>query len=59
GMAALNCVAEDLLYGRVDLVGPPDKPLVMELELIEPEVFLPMSAGAADRFADAVVGRFG
>jgi glutathione synthase/RimK-type ligase-like ATP-grasp enzyme len=56
---ALGCVEADLLYARVDLVGPPDDPLVMELELIEPEVFLPMADGAADRFARAIVGRLG
>ena len=26
----------------------------MELELIEPEIFLPMADGAADRLADAI-----
>jgi glutathione synthase/RimK-type ligase-like ATP-grasp enzyme len=58
-MKALACVKEELLYGRVDLVGAPDQPLVMELELIEPEVFLPMAVGAADRFADAIATRLG
>jgi len=32
--------ARELLYARVDLVEGPDGPLVMELELIEPELFL-------------------
>lgn len=53
--AALDCVAADLLYARVDLVGTAAAPLVMELELIEPEVFLPMADGSADRFAEAVL----
>ena len=53
--SALACVSEDLLYARVDLVGTADAPLVMELELIEPEIFLPMAEGSADRLADAVL----
>jgi hypothetical protein len=53
--AALACVTADLLYARVDLVGTAESPLVMELELIEPELFLPIAAGSADRLAEAVV----
>jgi glutathione synthase/RimK-type ligase-like ATP-grasp enzyme len=52
---ALSCVDGDLLYARVDMIGTAEAPLVMELELIEPEVFLPTAAGAADRFGDAIV----
>ena len=48
-------MASDLLYARVDLVGTADAPLVMELELIEPEIFLPMADGSADRLAEAVL----
>jgi glutathione synthase/RimK-type ligase-like ATP-grasp enzyme len=40
-----------LSYARVDLVGTPDRPVVMELELIEPELFLTRAPGSADRFA--------
>ena len=54
-LAALESVTNDLLYARVDLVGTAEAPLVMELELIEPEIFLPMAAGSADRLADAVL----
>ena len=44
-----------LLYARVDVVpGPDGSPVVMELELTEPCLFLDRSAGAADRFAAAV-----
>jgi glutathione synthase/RimK-type ligase-like ATP-grasp enzyme len=56
---ALSCVDADLLYARVDLVGAPEQPRVMELELIEPEVFLPMADGAAGRFADAIAATLG
>ena len=44
-----------LLYGRVDLVRSGTKFRVMELELIEPALYLRMDPGAPDRFADAVV----
>jgi glutathione synthase/RimK-type ligase-like ATP-grasp enzyme len=44
-----------LTYARVDLVQLPDGPAVMELELIEPFLFLTYAAGSIDRFADALV----
>lgn len=44
-----------LLYARVDLAPGPAGPLLMELELIEPSLFLPTSEGAATRVAEAVV----
>lgn len=44
----------DLVYARVDLVPGPDGPLLMELELVEPSLFLPTSAGAAVRAAAAI-----
>lgn len=49
--------AGDLLYARVDLVpGADGEPLLLELELVEPSVFLPQApAGTADRFAAAIV----
>ena len=47
-----------LLYTRVDLVpGPDGDPVVIEVELAEPSLFLGTSPGAAERFADAVVER--
>lgn len=46
---------EGLLYARVDLAGPRDAPQLMELELIEPQLFLDRAHGAADRLAAAVV----
>jgi glutathione synthase/RimK-type ligase-like ATP-grasp enzyme len=46
---------EPLLYARVDLVpGPDGAPVLMELEVSEPSMFLRQSAGAAERFAAAV-----
>ena len=44
------------LYARVDLVRLPDGgPAVMELELIEPSLYLPFDPRAPERFADAIV----
>ncbi len=44
-----------LLYARVDLVTAPDgSPLVIELELTEPSLFLPHSEGGADRLIQAL-----
>ena len=40
----------DCLHARVDLLGP----YLLELELIEPELFL--TEAAVERFADAIVG---
>jgi len=52
--AALDRVDAELLYARVDLVGTIESPLVMELELIEPELFLPMAPGSAELLAAAI-----
>lgn len=47
-----------LLYARVDLV-PDDagSPVVLELELVEPSLFLGHAPGAADRVAGAIADR--
>lgn len=52
--AALAVVGQPLLYARVDLVPGPDGPLLLELELTEPSLFLRHAEGAAARFAAAV-----
>ncbi len=45
----------ELMYARVDLVTAADgSPLVIELELTEPSLFLPWSDGGADRLVDAI-----
>jgi hypothetical protein len=51
--AALRIAPERTLYARVDLLGG----LVLELELVEPSLYLAYSMGAADRLASAVRGR--
>lgn len=44
-----------LAYARVDLVdGPDGQPVVMELELTEPQLYLPHGEGASDRLVRAV-----
>lgn len=55
--AALAAVPADLLYARVDLVPSADGPLLMELELIEPYLFLTDAAGSTQRFAAAIMNR--
>ncbi|GGM07503.1 ATP-grasp domain-containing protein [Nakamurella endophytica] len=49
--------ADDLLYARVDLVGPGPAPLLMELELIEPGLFLGHAPGGAAALARAALDR--
>lgn len=47
-----------LLYARVDVIPDVDgAPLLLELELSEPSVFLAHDAGAAARFASAIAAR--
>jgi hypothetical protein len=49
-----------LLYARVDVApGADGTPVVMELELIEPSLFLAQSPVARQRLVDAVVRRLG
>lgn len=45
------------LYARVDLVETVRGPLLMELELIEPELYFLLAPEAADRMADAILAR--
>lgn len=47
----------DLLYARIDLLPSPSGPLVVEVELTEPSLFLSHHDGAAARFANAIAGR--
>lgn len=52
----LAAVDEPLLYARIDLVrGLDGQPQLIELELIEPDLYLGYDAGAGRRFAEAVV----
>jgi glutathione synthase/RimK-type ligase-like ATP-grasp enzyme len=56
----LAAVEEDLLYARIDLVrGLGGAPELIELELIEPDLYLGYGAEAGSRFAAAVGERIG
>ena len=46
----------DLLYARVDGVEDEGRLVLMELECVEPNLFFEHDAGAAYRFADALLG---
>jgi hypothetical protein len=46
------------LYARVDMVpGPTGDPVLIELELVEPNLYLNIYPDTADRLADAIVGQ--
>jgi glutathione synthase/RimK-type ligase-like ATP-grasp enzyme len=55
---ALAAVGRSLLYARIDCVTTPDGPRLMELELIEPTLFLSLAPGPAlDALGVAVANR--
>jgi glutathione synthase/RimK-type ligase-like ATP-grasp enzyme len=55
---ALATIDQPLLYARVDLVrGRDDQPVVMEMELVEPELFFAHAPDSAARLVDAMVER--
>src|SRR6185369_3729213 len=57
---ALAPWAERLLYGRVDMAPDQEgKPMIMELELIEPSLFLLQHPPALARLVDAILSRVG
>ena len=46
------------LYARIDLIrDDEDRPVVLELELVEPSLFFAFGPGSARRFAEAIVAR--
>jgi hypothetical protein len=54
-LAAVPGGADRLLYARIDMIpGPAGEPLLVELELTEPSLFLGAASGAADRLATAI-----
>lgn len=55
---ALDLVANPWIYARVDLVvGELSGPMVVEIELLEPDLFLRYADGSAERLAQALLGR--
>jgi glutathione synthase/RimK-type ligase-like ATP-grasp enzyme len=58
GERALAAAPGDPLYARIDLVHSDDgRPLLIELELIEPSLYLDVDAGSADVLARAMLAR--
>ena len=56
GLAALRVAdAQRLLYARVDIVSTDDGPAVIELELIEPALYLDTSPQSAEILARALL----
>ncbi len=53
-LVAMPFAIESLLYARVDLAPADGSPLVLELELAEPSLYLSCQEGSADRLADAI-----
>jgi glutathione synthase/RimK-type ligase-like ATP-grasp enzyme len=53
--AILDAIPEPLLYARVDVVNRGGQLVLMELELIEPYLFLEYAEGAPARFAEALL----
>jgi hypothetical protein len=51
--AVLAAIDEPLLYARIDLVPGPDGPLVIEIELIEPDLYLGYDPAGGAGFAAA------
>lgn len=59
-LAAVPGGADRLLYARVDVIpGPDGSPLLVELELTEPSLFLLHAPGSADRLAEGILARLG
>ncbi|HEV2748401.1 MAG TPA: hypothetical protein VGW34_14020 [Allosphingosinicella sp.] len=54
--AILAAVEEELLYARIDLVrGLDGRPVLMELELVEPDLYLEYDAAGGTRWRDAIL----
>lgn len=57
---ALRTLASDnLLLARVDLLPTSEGPVVLEVELTEPSLWLGYAPGATERFADAIAAQLG
>ena len=57
--ALATVTAEPLLYARVDLMEGEAGPVVSEIELTEPYLFLRYAQGAVARFVDAICAELG
>ena len=54
---AMAMAPDELVYARVDLLDVTGQPTLMELELIEPDLFLRTAPGSVERFAAAVAAQ--
>ena len=54
---AMAMAPDELVYARVDLIDVAGRPTLMELELIEPDLFLRTAPGSVERFAAAVAAQ--
>jgi glutathione synthase/RimK-type ligase-like ATP-grasp enzyme len=52
---AMECAPGPLTYARVDLIDVDGVPTLMELEVIEPDLFFRLDEGALGRFTEAVL----
>ena len=57
GNAAIAAIGRPLLYARADLVRHDAGFRIMELELVEPAIYLRTDPGAPERFANALIAR--
>ena len=57
GEAVMAQVPASCAYARVDIVDSARGPLLMELELIEPELYFSIVPGSAERIAQAILAR--
>jgi hypothetical protein len=54
-LASVPCRRDGLLYARVDMIpGRDGEPLLSELELIEPNLYLDRGPGSLERLVDAI-----
>jgi glutathione synthase/RimK-type ligase-like ATP-grasp enzyme len=57
GDSVMAHVPSSCVYARVDIVDSARGPLLMELELIEPELYFSIVPGSAERMAHAIIDR--
>lgn len=56
GGRVLEAVGEPVAYARVDIVPSANGPLLMELEVIEPNLLMGLAPGSAERLAGVLLG---
>jgi glutathione synthase/RimK-type ligase-like ATP-grasp enzyme len=59
GLRWLAAAGHPWIYARVDLVERDSGPVLMELELIEPELFFAVAPECADTFAEVLIATYG